>query len=216
MSYEQFLSAGMHIGTKQQTKDMRKFIYKVRDDGLAVLDLQTIENRVRLAGKFLARFERIMVVSRKAVGWKPVIKFAEAVNGKVVTGRFLPGTITNPSFPGYYEPDVVIITDPMVDIQAVEEAVKMRIPIIALCDTSNEIQSIDLVIPVNNKGRKALATVYWLLAREILKNRGTIKQDEDFKPKPEEFESEEIEKTEREVRREDFRREKYKRRPNRI
>jgi len=201
MSYEQFLSAGMHIGMKQQTKDMKKYIYKVRDDGLAVLDLQTIENQVKIAGKFLARFQRIMIVSRKIVAWKPVIKFAEAVNGKAVTGRFLPGTITNPLFPGYYEPEVVIITDPLVDTQAVEEAVKMRIPIVALCDTSNETSSIDLVIPVNNKGRKSLATVYWLLTREVLKNRGTIKTDEEFKVKPEDFESEEVEREKERVER---------------
>jgi small subunit ribosomal protein S2 len=192
----------MHIGMKQQTKDMKKFIYKIRDDGLAVLDLQTIENRVKLAGKFLARFQRIMVVSRKTVGSKPAIKFAEAINARAVTGRFMPGIITNPSFPGYYEPDVVIITDPLIDLQAIEEAIKMRVPIVALCDTSNETQSIDIVIPVNNKGRKALATVYWLLAREILKNRGTLKQDEDFKIKAEEFESEEIEKPEKEGKKE--------------
>jgi len=202
MTYEQFLSAGMHIGMKQQTKDMKRFVYKIRDDGLAVLDLQTIENRVKIAGKFLARFQRIMVISRKAVAWKPVIKFTEAINGKAVAGRFLPGTITNPYFPGYYEPDVVVITDPLIDTQAIEEAIKMRIPIIALCDTSNETNSIDLVIPVNNKGRKALATVYWLLAREILKNRGIIKQDEEFKIKPEDFESEEIEKLEKEGKKE--------------
>jgi len=194
MSYEQFLSAGMHIGMKQQTKDMKRYIYKIRDDGLAVLDLQTIENQVKTAGKFLARFQRIMIVSRKAVAWKPVIKFAEVVNGKYITGRFLPGTITNPSFPGYYEPEVIIITDPLIDTQAIEEAVKMRVPIVALCDTSNETSSIDFVMPVNNKGRKSLATVYWLLAREILKNRGAIKTDEEFKVKPEEFESEEIER----------------------
>lgn len=194
MSYEQFLSAGMHIGMKQQTKDMKRYIYKIRDDGLAVLDLQTIENQVKTAGKFLARFQRIMIVSRKAVAWKPAIKFAETVNGKSITGRFLPGTITNPLFPGYYEPDVIIITDPLIDTQAIEEAVKMRVPIVALCDTSNETTSIDFVIPVNNKGRKSLATVYWLLAREILKNRGVIKTDEEFKAKPEEFESEEIER----------------------
>jgi len=216
MSYEQFLSAGMHIGMKQQTKDMKKFIYKIRDDGLAVLDLQTIENRVKLAGRFLARFQRIMIVSRKAVAWKPVIKFVEAINGKAITGRFLPGTITNPSFPGYYEPEVVVITDPLIDVQAVEEAVKMRVPIVALCDTSNETAGIDLVIPVNNKGRKALATVYWLLAREVLKNRGVIKQDEDFKIKPEDFESEEMERTERENRRDDFKKETYKKKFNRI
>ena len=198
MPYEEYLSAGMHIGTKQQTKQMRKFIYKTREDGLAILDLQTIENKIKLAGKFLARFNKIMVVSRKSVAWKPIIKFAEAINGKTVTGRFLPGTITNPNFPGYYEPEVLLVTDPLIDSQAIEEAIKMRIPIISLCDTSNETSSIDLIIPVNNKGRKSLSMVYWLLAREIQKNRGIIKEDGEFKYKPEEFESKERERTEEE------------------
>ena len=196
MPYEQYLSAGMHIGMKQQTKDMKRFIYKIRDDGLAVLDLQTIEKRIKLAAKFLARFKRIMVVSRKYVAWKPITKFAEAVDAKALTGRFLPGTITNPSFPGYYEPEVLLVTDPLADSQAMEEASKMRIPIIALCDTSNETESIDFVIPVNNKGRKSLAMVYWLLALEILKNREIIKEDKEFKSKPEEFETEEIQRRE--------------------
>jgi len=198
MTYEQFLSAGMHIGMKQQTKQMKKFVYKLRDDGLAILDLQTIEKRIQLAGKFLSRFKRIMVVSRKTVGWKPAIKFAETVEGKAITGRFLPGIITNPSFREYYEPEVILITDPLIDSQAVKEAIKMRIPIVALCDTSNETGSIDVIIPVNNKGRKSLATIYWLLAREILKNRGTIKDEKEFKYNPEDFEMEE--KREREER----------------
>jgi small subunit ribosomal protein S2 len=198
MPYEEYLSAGMHIGTKQQTKQMKKFIYKTREDGLAILDLQTIESKIKLAGKFLAKFNKIMVVSRKSVGWKPIIKFAEAVSGKAVTGRFLPGTITNPNFPGYYQPEVLLITDPLIDSQAIEEAIKMRIPIISLCDTSNETSSIDFIIPVNNKGRKSLSMVYWLLAREIQKNRGIIKEDGEFKYKPEEFESKERERTEEE------------------
>jgi len=198
MPYEEYLSAGMHIGTKQQTKQMKKFIYKIREDGLAILDLQTIENKIKLAGKFLARFNKIMVVSRKSVAWKPITKFSEAVGGKAMIGRFLPGTITNPNFPGYYEPDVLIATDPLIDSQAIEEAFKMRIPIIALCDTSNETTSIDLIVPVNNKGRKSLSMVYWLLAREIQKNKGIIKEDGEFKYKPEEFESKERERTEEE------------------
>jgi len=198
MPYEEYLSAGMHIGTKQQTKSMKAFIYKVREDGLAILDLQTIENRIKLAGKFLARFSRIMIVSRKSVAWKPIVKFTEAVGGKAVTGRFLPGTITNPNFPGYYEPEVLIVTDPAIDLQAIQEGVKMRTPIVALCDTSNETFSLDVIIPVNNKGRKSLSMVYWLLAREILKNRGTIKEYEEFKYKPEDFESKEKERAEEE------------------
>ena len=186
MPYEQYLSAGMHIGMKQQTKDMKKFIYKVRDDGLSVLDLQTIEKRIQLAGKFISQFKNIMAVSRKNVGWKPVEKFVEIVNGKSVIGRFLPGTITNPSFREYYEPEVIIVTDPLVDSQATKEALKARIPIIALADTSNETWGIDIVIPVNNKGRKSLAMVYFLLAKEILKIRGVKEEEMTFKP--EEFE----------------------------
>ena len=191
MAHEEFLSSGMHIGMKQQTKSMKKYIYKIREDGLAILDLQTIENKIKTAGKFISKFERIMVVSRKSVAWKSAVKFAEATNGKALTGRFLPGTITNPNFPGYFEPDVIIITDPLVDMQAVEEASKMRIPIVAMCDTSNETQAIDLIIPVNNKGRKSLAMVYYLLAMEIQKNRGIIKEDSEFPYKTEDFEVEE-------------------------
>lgn len=199
MAHEEFLSSGMHIGMKQQTKSMKKYIYKIREDGLAILDLQTIENKIKTAGKFVSKFERIMVVSRKSVAWKSAVKFAEATNGKALTGRFLPGTITNPNFPGYFEPDVIIITDPLVDMQAVEEASKMRIPIVALCDTSNETTLVDFIIPVNNKGRKSLSMAYFLLAREVQKARGVIKEDAEFNYKPEDFESQErFERRERE------------------
>jgi len=187
MAFEQYLSAGMHIGMKQQTKDMKRFIYKIRDDGLAVLDLQTIDQRIKTAANFLSKYKKIMIVSRKMVGQKPVKMFAEAVGAEAVMGRFLPGTITNPSFKGYYGPDVLIVTDPIVDKQSVTEAMNMRIPIIALVDTFNELTSIDLAIPVNNKGRRSLATVYWMLAKEILKIRGTIKEDSEFKMTTDDF-----------------------------
>lgn len=193
MPYENYLSAGMHIGMRSTTKDMRRFVYKIREDGLAVLDLATIEKRLLTAAAFLARFNNIMAISRKTVGQKPAAKFAEAIGGKAVIGRFLPGTITNPNFPGYYEPDIVLITDPLVDKQAITEAVRMRRPIIGLCDTFNETVGIDFIIPVNNKGRKSLAMTYWLLAREVLKAQGKIKTDEEFTLKPEDFEVSEAE-----------------------
>ena len=189
MPYENYLSAGMHIGMRQTTADMKRFVYKIREDGLAILDLATIEKRIQIAAAFIAKSKRPMVVSRKLVGQKSAAKFAEVIGGKAVVGRFLPGIITNPSFRGYYEPDVVIVTDPLVDKQAVTESMNARIPIISLCDTMNETISIDLIIPVNNKGRKSLAMTYWLLAREILKIRGTIKSDEEFTIKLDEFEA---------------------------
>jgi len=191
MAYDQYLSAGMHIGMKQQTKDMKRFVYKVRDDGLAVLDLQTIDKRIKATANFLKDYKKIMVVSRKSIGYKPVKMFADAVGAKPIIGRFLPGTITNPSFRGYYGPDVLVVTDPSVDRQAVIEAMKMRIPIVSLVDTFNELTCLDLVIPLNNKGRKSLATFYWMLAKELLKSKGVIKEDGEFKFTADNFESKE-------------------------
>lgn len=185
---DEYLKAGSHIGLKSRTKDMKKFIFKIRQDGLSIIDAAKIDERVKIAGKFLARFQKIMAVSRKVNGHKAVKMFSEIVGAKYVIGRFLPGTLTNPNFPEYYEPEVLIITDPIADRQAIEEAVKMHIPIVGLCDTSNSTRNIDLVIPCNNKGKKSIALIYYNLAKEILKNRGKIKSDEEFKYSPEDFE----------------------------
>lgn len=189
MAFEEFLSSGMHIGMKKQTAKMKKFVYKTRDDGLAVLDLQTIDNRIKIAAKMLAEYKHIMVVSRKPIAYKAIKKFAEVVDAKAITGRFLPGIITNPSFREYYEPDVILATDPSTDMQAITEAIKMRVPIISLADTYNETTGIDLIIPINNKGRKSVAMTFFLLAKEIQKNRGIIKEDSEFVLKPEDFEA---------------------------
>ncbi len=191
MAFDEYLSTGMHIGMKRQNKKMSKFVYKVREDGLAVLDLQTIEDRIKIAAKFLAGYKKIMVVSRKPIAFNAVNKFAEIIDAKAITGRFLPGIITNPSFREYYEPDVLLVTDPSVDKQAINEAIKMRVPVVSLADTFNQVSGIDLIIPVNNKGRKAIAMTYYILAREILKARENIKEDSEFEAKPEDFEAKE-------------------------
>jgi len=187
-----YLTAGVHIGTQVKNKDMMKFIYKVRSDGLYILDMEKTDERIRLAAKFLARYapEEILVAAQRQYGQKPAIMFAQAIGGaKVVAGRFIPGTLTNPQLPNYIEPSVIFINDPAADSQALREAVKSKIPVVALCDANNRTSFVDLVIPANNKGRRALALVYWLLAREILKERGDIKNNEEFKYKVEDFEA---------------------------
>ena len=183
VSKQEYLSAGIHIGMKSRTKDMKKFIYKVREDGLAVLDLKMLDERIKIAAKFLANMDKILVVGRKLNAHNPIKKFAEAVGCDYVIGRFMPGTLTNPSYKKFIEPDVVLLTDPLSDYQAMKEAVDSRIPIVALCDTFNETKNVDLIIPCNNKGRKSLALIYWLLAREILKRKGK----KEFKYKLEDF-----------------------------
>jgi small subunit ribosomal protein S2 len=184
---QEYLASGIHIGMKQRVADMKEFIYKVRPDGLAVLNLRKVDERIRVAAKFLARCSKIMVVSRKLIAHEAIKKFGEIVGAEVVAGRFYPGTLTNPNFKKYFEADVILIVDPLVDYQALEEAVKAKVPIIAICDTFNETKNVDLIIPANNKGKKALATLFWLLAREVLKERGNIKSDSEFKYKVEDF-----------------------------
>ena len=171
---DEYLAAGVHIGTQVKTGDMTRFIYKVRPDGLYVLDIRVLDERLKIAGRFLARFEpsKVLVVSARQYGQKPARMFSKATGADYVVGRFIPGTLTNPVLRDYREPDVVLVTDPAIDAQAVQEATDVGIPVVALCDSNNSIANVDLVIPTNNKGRKALALVYWLLAKEVLKNRG--------------------------------------------
>jgi small subunit ribosomal protein S2 len=181
---EDYLGAGVHIGTQQKTSDMERFIHRVRDDGLYVLDVSQTDSRIRTAADFLANYdpEQILVTSSRQYGRFPAEKFADAIGARARTGRFIPGTLTNPDYAGYIEPDVVVVTDPIGDAQAVKEAITVGIPVIAMCDSNNQVSNVDLVIPTNNKGRRALSVVYWLLANETLdrRNAGTVYALEDF------------------------------------
>ncbi|MFC3476827.1 30S ribosomal protein S2 [Halobacterium litoreum] len=171
---EDYLGAGVHIGTQQKTNDMERFIHRVRTDGLYVLDVSKTDDRIRTAADFLANYdpEQILVTSSRQYGRFPAEKFAEAVGARARTGRFIPGTLTNPQYDGYIEPDVLVVTDPIGDSQAVKEAITVGIPVIAMCDSNNQTSNVDLVVPTNNKGRRALSVVYWLLANETLDRRG--------------------------------------------
>jgi small subunit ribosomal protein S2 len=171
---EEYLAAGVHIGTQQKSKDMKRFIYRVRGDGLYILDIRETDERIKTAAKFLHQFDptSILVVTSRQYGQYPAKKFAETIGGNAVTGRFIPGMLTNQNLDGYMEPGVVVVTDPIGDSQAIREAVQCGIPIVALCDTNNMTSFIDLVIPTNNKGRKALSMVYYLLTKEMLHLRG--------------------------------------------
>jgi small subunit ribosomal protein S2 len=171
---DEYLTAGIHIGTQQKTKEMMRFVYRVRTDGLYVLDIQATDQRIRLAAKMLAKYDpnRILIVSARQYGHYPSEMFAKATGARAITGRFIPGTLTNPKLHLYVEPDIIIVTDPAGDMQAVSEAVNVGIPVIGLCDTNNSTSNVELVIPTNNKGRKALALIYWLLAKKNLEERG--------------------------------------------
>jgi len=185
------LSAGIHIGTRMKTQDMAPFIYRVRPDGLFVLDVQKTDERIRVAAKFLARFEpsKIAVAASRLYAHEPVRQFSRLVGAKSVIGRFIPGLLSNPLYPNRIDPEIIVVSDPRADAQAVKEASRVGIPIIALCSTDNEFAGVDLVIPTNNKGRRALAVIFWLLARQILRERGELSMDKDPTVPIEDFEA---------------------------
>lgn len=188
---DKYLSAGVHIGTHVCTKYMEPFVYKVRPDGVYILDVRKIDERLRIAGKFLAMFEpaKIAVVSARLYGRKPVLKMCQYLQCRPFVDRFLPGTFTNPALTTYFEPAVVLVTDPRADAQAVKEASEIGIPVVAFADTDNRTENVDLVIPANNKGRKSLALLYWILTRQIMRERGAIPANADLPEPPSEFEA---------------------------
>ncbi len=192
ISEETYMTSGVHIGTRQKTSDIKDFIYKVRNDGLYIIDVKKTDERIREAAKFLAKYDpsKVMVVSVRLYGQKPIKKLGELTGIQTLEGRFRPGILTNPNSKDFFEPEIILLTDPLADIQALHEAENIGIPVIALCDTNNETKYIDLVIPTNNKGRRALALIYWLLTKEILKEQGKIKKDDDFTATLEDFEAE--------------------------
>jgi small subunit ribosomal protein S2 len=185
------LSAGIHIGTRIKTLDMEPFIYRVRPDGLFVLDVKKTDDRIRVAAKFLARFEpaKVAVAAARLYAQEPIKKFCEVTGATPIIGRFIPGQLSNPLYTKRIEPEVIMVSDPRADAQAVKEASKVGIPIVALCSTDNEFAGVDLVIPTNNKGRRALAVVFWLLARQILRERGELAADKDPSLTIEDFEA---------------------------
>jgi small subunit ribosomal protein S2 len=186
-----YLEAGIHIATKVKSPGMKKFIYKVREDGLYLLDLKTIDTRIRVAASMIARYnpQDVVVTASRIYAIVAAQKFAEILNAKFIKGRVVPGVFTNPNRQDFMEPKLILISDSRNEKQAIKEASKVNMPIIALSDTDNSTKFIDLIIPVNNRGRRSLAFVYYLLAREALKARGEIKANEEFKYGVGDFES---------------------------
>jgi small subunit ribosomal protein S2 len=184
-----YLKAGIHIGTKFRTKYMEQFIYKTRPDGLSVLNLQKINDRIEIAANFLAQFapEEIMIVSRRENGWKPVRMFGKMTGANAIAGRYPPGILTNSNLDNFIEVKAILVTDSWPDRNAISDALKVGIPVIALCDTNNQSNNIDLVVPCNNKGKKSLGLLFYILTKEYMKKRGLIKDDKEFKATVEDF-----------------------------
>lgn len=185
------LSTGIRVGTQVKTKFMTPFVTKATNEGLYIIDSKKTLSRIQTAAKFINRADitKILVCSGREYASTPVEKFCEVTGATPMLGRFMPGTLTNPSLPYYREPELVFVSDPQVDEQAVVEATNAGIPVIGISNTDNVTSKVDLVIPANNRGRKSLAATYWLLAREILIQKGKLKNTDAMKYQIDDFET---------------------------
>jgi small subunit ribosomal protein S2 len=188
LSPEEFLKSGIHIGTRFKTKGMKKYIYSSRKDGLKVLALATI--RIDNCCKNNRNIEpsKVAIVGRRVFAKTAIELFCKVTDTKPVIGRFIPGTFTNTDSKTFMEPELIVVTESNLDKQAIAEAKDLDLPVIGFCSTNNFTENIDLIVPANNKGKKSVATLFWLLAREVQLEKGIIKTRQEFTSNVDDFE----------------------------
>lgn len=175
------LAAKCHLGSKNCLVQMEQYVHTRRDDGIHIINLGKTWEKLLLAARIIVAIENpedVCVISARPLGQRAAHKFAHYVGCKAIASRFTPGSFTNFITRSFKEPRLIVVTDPYADYQAIREASLVSIPVIALCDTDSPMSCINVAIPTANKGKHAIGLMYWLLAREILRLRGSISRQE--------------------------------------
>jgi len=177
---KKILACGSHIGTNQVDFQMEQYMYKRRPDGIFIMNMRKMWEKLVLAARAIAAIENpadVFVISSRPYGQRAILKYAAATGAVPIAGRFTPGTFTNYIQKNYREPRLLVVTDPRSDHQAVTEASYVNIPVIALCNSDTPLRFIDIAVPTNNKSVHAIGLAWWFLAREVLRLRGTISRE---------------------------------------
>merc|ERR1712071_187997 len=198
------LAATTHIGSDNSETTMEQYIFKKKTDGINIINLKKTWEKLLLAARAIAAVENpqdVFVFASRPYAQRAVLKFARYVGCSSIAGRFTPGAFTNQIQAAFREPRLLLITDPRVDHQPVTEGSYANIPIVAFCNVDSPTKFIDIAVPCNNKSPQSLGLMWWFLAREVLRLRGSISRDMPWEVMPDLFfyrDPEEAEKEERE------------------
>jgi len=171
---EDYLKASTHLGTRVITPDMRSYVYRRRADGLAVFNTALQDEKIKEAAEYLSKYapEQIVIACKREAGWKAIERFGELLGIKVFTKKYPAGTLTNTNLADFFEKDLIVICDPWIDKNILNDANKVKVPVFGICDTNNFTKGIDFVLPANNKSYKSLGMIFYLLAKLYADKRG--------------------------------------------
>ncbi|XP_036620141.1 40S ribosomal protein SA-like [Trichosurus vulpecula] len=209
-----FLAAGTHLGGTNLDFQMEQYIYKRKSDGDYIINLKRSWENLLLAARAIVAIENpadVSVISSRNTGQRAVLKFAATTGTTPIAGHFTPGTFNNQIQAAFREPCLLVVTDPRADHQPLIEASYVNLPTIALCNTDSPLCYVDIAIPCNNKGAHSVGLMSWMLAREVLRTRGTTSREHLWEVVPDlyfyrdpEIEKEEQAATEKAVTKEEF------------
>ncbi|RMX48239.1 hypothetical protein pdam_00005398 [Pocillopora damicornis] len=171
------LAAGVHLGASNVDFQMESYVYKRKPDGVHIINIKKTWEKLLLAARIIVGIEHpsdVCVISARPYGQRAILKFANHTGATAIAGRFTPGTFTNQIQAAFREPRLLVVCDPRTDSQPVTESSYVNIPVIAFCNTDSPLHHVDVAIPCNNKGAHAVGLMWWLLAREVLRMRGSI------------------------------------------
>src|SRR6187397_1372833 len=182
IAMKDLLEAGVHFGhqTKRWNPKMKEYIFGERN-GIYIIDLGKTVKLFRDAEEFVSRLaaegRTILFVGTKRQAQDVIAEEAQRCSMFFVNERWLGGLLTKlaknlEGIRGMSRlPDAVFIVDTKKEKIAVDEARKLKIPVIGIVDTNCDPDEVDFVIPGNDDALRSIRLFASRIADAVVDGR---------------------------------------------